>query len=217
MPYRVPAPPPDCRVIQRVPLPAGATLWHAHSAASPVVRFRATGRRPGRFRPIDDGLGAPVEVWYGARSEEAAIFESVFHDVPFTADARVLPTSYVGRVVSAVTTTITLSLADLTTPGLDSLRLRRDQLIEPGPRHYTRTARWAEYIRRCSDAPGLLWMARRHDRVEALVLFADRLPAGTLDASASTPKPLDFGAGLDLVLELAEAADITVVLPDPNP
>jgi len=217
MAYRVPAVPADCRVVQRVPLPDRTKLWHAHAAASPVDRFRSAGRRLGRFHPIDDDRGLPVEVWYGARSEEAAIFESVFHDVPFSAGARVLPTSYVGRVVSTVTTTLDVSLADLTTPGLDSLRIRRDQLIEPGPRHYDRTARWAEYIRRCSDAPGLIWMARRYDRVGALVLFADRLPADFLDTSGSTPMPLDFGVGLDLLLELAEAADITVVLPDPNP
>lgn len=217
MAYRVPVVPADCRVVQRVLLPAGTKLSHAHAAASPVDRFRSAGRRLGRFHPINDDRGVPVEVWYGARSDEAAIFESVFHDVPFSASARVLPTSCIGRVVSTVTTRADVSLADLTTSGLDSLRIRRDQLIEPGPRHYDRTARWAEYIRRCSDVPGLLWMARRYDRVEAVVLFADRLPAGFLDTSGSTPMSLDFGAGLDLLLELGEAADITVVLPDPNP
>lgn len=60
-------------------------------------------------------------------------------------------------------------------------------------------------------------MARRFDRIEALVIFAHRLAPGSLEASPNIPTWLDFGPGLDILLRLAESADITVVIPDPNP
>lgn len=200
-------------------VPAGTVLWHVwRSASERTATDFNPGHGSGRFHPIHSANGAVIPTFYGSLSPQGAIAESVFHGVPLDAEVpRVFPHDYGGRVMSALMVEHDQLLVDLTTPGLQRLRLSRDQLIEPaGAHHYRRTARWAEALYAARpEAAGLLWMARRWDRDAALVLFGDRVGTGDL-RDLHESEPLDSGFGLDSVLAIAETADIVVVLPSPR-
>lgn len=209
----VPDPPPDCRDPLIETRPEGEEWWHVWSAGrAPSCTAFNPGYGRGRFHPISDDHGDAIPTYYAATSEDAAIFESVFHDIrEAAADQQIYRKDYEGRVLSKVRLSREVSLVDLATLGRHRLRVSRAELIEPvGRHHYLRTARWAEYFLRCTpDIDGLIWPARRFDSARAMVLF-DAASDPVEDVGDS--RPLDGGAGLDRVLSLAEDADILVVI-----
>jgi hypothetical protein len=114
-------------------------------------------------------------------------------------------------VLSLLSTRDDLMLADLSGHGLTRLGLRRDQLIECGARRYSKTAEWAAAIHRDqTDIHGLMWVSRQNDRALSAVLFGDRVRSASLSV-VSAGLPLSDGNGLEHVLDIAEAADITIV------
>jgi len=164
-----------------------------------------------------DRDGDPVPLWYGAGDDEGAVFESVFHDVPFDSpDPRVLRPSFATRVLSPARTARPLDLIDLTSAGLRRVHLARADLIESDAARYPWTRDRAVELRAAAVwAHGMVWVARQHDRSLAFILFGDRLPAGALeeDPGGGGPVPLGAGAGLELVETLANRAGIAIAEP----
>ena len=55
---------------------------------------------------------------------------------------------------------------------------------------YPRTRKWAMHIwRSVPNAKGLLWMSRRENECAVMMLFGDRIPAGTVSVN-NRPKPI---------------------------
>jgi hypothetical protein len=159
-------------------------------------------------------IGTVIGTLYGALSIEAAYAETLFHDIVPTATKRQVPRSRLTNLArSPIELTTPLTLADLTGfTGLQKARISRAGLIEVGPSHYTETVKWAEAAYETGRA-GLAWMSRPAPDTVALLLFKDRLPAGSLVATSSDALPLAHGPGFAEALRVAHQADITIVEP----
>lgn len=210
-PSPVPDPPADCQAPRIVSRGVGE-IW-SHVWKAEPGRMATTfnpGFGVGRFHPIFDRAGAPVATFYAASHPDAAIFESVFHDVAENEpNQQIYRSKLAGLVRSNVRLSRDIALVDLTTLGRHHVRLSRVELIEPvGPDNYLRTARWAEYFLRCTSADGLIWPSRPLDTHLSILLFG-RAADAIEDAGDNTP--LDAGAGLDRIYALAEEAEILVV------
>lgn len=223
-------------------LPAGTTLFRVHRPPHTTPRepgesagYAANAFNPGnggqtRFAPIADRSGRPVPTLYAATSAEAALFESVFHDVPAR---RSRQTELAGKLVGrddlvergmravsykrrirgrALTPLIVLrdlSLVQLHDIGLDRLGVTAELTGGP-PTRYARTREWAAALHRHGKGfEGLIWMSRRFNSEKTAVLFGDRV--STDDLRIGSPSlPLDRGTGMAIVYELAERARVTV-------
>lgn len=195
--------------------PPGRTLWRV-SRDETGTRFSAHTGRIFRFSPIVSSDGTVVPTWYGATSQAGAIFESIFHDIrPSHRDRRVAPNQYIDRILAPVVTARSLTLVDLTTDGLHSIGVSRAALIESGSQRYWWTIEQAVLLRQAApDADGFAWVSRARDTALSVVLYGDRGDRGMLVPGEDAALPLGLGAGLELLRTLAEAARITIVLPD---
>ena len=142
--------------------PAAETLAKGHG----LFRVFTNVRSPTAFNPGGGGptrfafFGNPVvPILYAADTEEAAIAESLLHDIP--EDGGVLPyDKYSDKVLALLTVTRDLRLAV-----------------------YPTTVKWAEAAHGIG-LDGLVWMSRLCNTAKAYVFFGDRCDdAFTQDAS----------------------------------
>jgi len=219
---RVPRRPNDTP--RTIEWPAGRTLWRVSKEAT-ATRFSTRTGRLLRFSPIVSSDLTVVPAWYGATSQAGAIFESIFHDVrPSHQDRRIAPNQYINRILAPVVTARSLTLVDLTTDGLHSIGISRAALIESTARRYGWTLGQAVLLRKAAlAADGFVWVSRARDTAVSVVLDGnredrgdreDRGGRGMLIPGEGPALPLGIGAGLELLRTLAEAARITIVLPD---
>lgn len=150
---------------------------------------------------------------YAATSLEAAIFETVFHDVAANRMFMTVPKQdVVARSHSVVATTRPLVMAELRAPDLKRWGLEREQLVSAPAAHWAATARWAEAIhRRFSDVEGLIWTSNRCDPESACLLFGDRIEAAALEV-VSTRHGGDDDGFIDDVRRAGERAGIVLSL-----
>jgi hypothetical protein len=161
---------------------AGEVIHVIHDTAFAPESFNpgadAAGklRKPTRFAPIRDASGKVVPYLYGGSTLDCAIFETVFHEVPFDAQATFVDLAdFAQRGHGELTPSRDLKLVDLTSDGLRRLKVSKEELITSPAREYVATARWAEALhRQFREVDGLVWMSRQRDRDRALVLFGDR-------------------------------------------
>jgi hypothetical protein len=183
----------------------GDAILDAHGPALPVLPDRLA-RGGGRAQLV-------------RRDEPGAIFESVFHDIrPPHRDRRVMPNQYIDRILAPVVTARPLTFIDLTTDGLHAIGISRAALIESTSRRFPWTIEQAVLLRASSPAAdGFAWVSRARDTALSVVLYGnreDRSNAEMLASGEGPAMPLGIGAGLELLRTLAEAARITIVLPD---
>jgi hypothetical protein len=208
------APPPDPPELDPlvIEITAGTPLVRVHSIVRAAFAFNLGLGRPSRFAPLHRTDGTPIPTLYAATTVAGALSESVFHDVPYRGRGkRILAARLNGLALSTLIVAEPIRLALVAGLGLRRLGVRRRDLIEGGPGSYSQTAAWALALYNCPVAPsGLLWVSRQDDTANALLLFGDRVPAGSLHI-ASDPVPVDVGPGLALVDDAATLAAITVV------
>lgn len=190
----------------------GAPLLRCHDS-----RFGATEFNPGlgggRFHPLTSPDGVPVPTLYGSDTEDGALSETVFHNVPIRGSRRrIRLRSLRSLMLSTLTPRRDLELAQLHGHGLRRLQVSRQELIESQASRYAWTRRWAEAIHHSQEVlDGLIWVSRQHDTSLAVVLFGDRLDRDDLEV-VEPPLPLAWGPGLIQVQQAAEAADILLVV-----
>ncbi len=165
-----------------------------------------------RFAFFSGPDGKTVGVAYGAESVEAAICETVFHDVPLRAAPRQVSLSRLSPLaLVALRPTRDLSLIELFGSGLTRLGVRADHLTATGPNVYARTVEWGRALHTAAPgADGLVWMSCRYNVAKALVLFADRVSSPNLAVDGPV-YALVSGEGRRLVNEAADRADIALV------
>jgi hypothetical protein len=199
-----------------IDLPAGTPLWRV--SRDPVgTSFSSSTRRSNRFSPLFGPGGSVIPTWYGATSDEGAIFESVFHDIrPTHKHRRVEANQYTDRILVEVTTVRPLRLVDLTTVGLHAIGRSREELIDSTPRRHGETQADAIRLRAAApDADGFMWVSRANEATKSVVLYEDPGRAGMIAPAPAIPHPLGIGPGLDLLRRLATNARIVLVLPGP--
>ena len=214
---------------ERVPEPPDFALkkprLHTWSRGVVLYRIFDTTRGPSSFNPgtsppevrsrfafFSGPHGKTVGVAYAAESEEGAICETVFHDVPLTSSPRqILASRLAPLALVALRPARDLSLVELFGSGLTRLGVRADHLTATGANTYPKTVAWAKALHAAlPDVDGLVWMSCRFNTAKAVVLFADRISASDL-AVHGAPLPLVSGAGRRLVNEAADHADIDIV------
>lgn len=160
-------------------LGAGAIVERVHDRRYNASGFNPCKGAPTRFAPIRDAEGNCVPSLYAADTVEAAIHETIFHDIPVRAKPGTVPKSLVqGRAHSRLEVLRDLRFASLRGPDLRRWRIGRNSLIATSPALYRETARWACAIHcRFPEIEGLVWTSNRCDPDTAYLFFGDRVAA----------------------------------------
>ena len=205
--------PPATLHITPVTLSRKKALHRVHSQDYEGDEFNPGLKGNARFSPIRNSKGDPIPTIYAADTFEAALMESVFHDVPHAPgfkqfDKRKLE----GQEHSIVQTTQDLRLADLSSKPLRKLGVTRKQLIDTEKDQYSQTREWAEAIHaQDPDIQGLYWISRQDDSARAVMLFGDRIPRRVLQQVGTSRNLLQDEQAYGEVLDLAEVIGVNIV------
>ncbi len=196
-----------------VALPAGALVERVHDRRYGGAEFNPCKGAPTRFAPIRDADGECVPSLYAASTVEAAIHETIFHDIPVGAKRATVPATLVrGRAHARLEVLCDLRLASLRAPDLRRWRVARDTLIGAPPRLYPETARWAAAIhRRFPEIEGLVWTSSRCDPDSAWLFFGDRAGPEDFRVAATRDGRADAGFMAD-VREAGRRCGIGIVV-----
>jgi hypothetical protein len=153
-------------------LPAGHLLYRVLSATRTATDFNAGFG--GFASPTRFGFfGEPkVPIMYAADTEDAAIAETLLHDIP--AEGGLLPyDQYASKVLVRLELAQSLRLGVLHGTGLRRLKVTAAELTSSPASSYRSTVRWAEAAHDVG-LDGLVWMSRQCNDTKAYVFFGDR-------------------------------------------
>lgn len=161
----------------RTVLKAGTGLHRVHDRDYAANAFNPCRGSPTRIAPIENVEGRCVPSLYAGDSLIAAIYETIFHDVPAKARLKSVPKSLVtSRAHGELQTTRDIELATLRAVDLKKWRISRTSLIASSPRLYAQTARWAEAVHhQFPNVEGLVWTSNQCDPDSAYLFFGDRV------------------------------------------
>ena len=176
-PPSVPLPPAHLEPPNLINLAEGELLHRVHTPEFPGNAFNPCQGGPTRFAPIHDALDQCIPTLYAAHTVEAAIYETILHDVPLGAAQKSVPRAAVeSRQHSTLLVRRTLQLASLCAPDLMKWGLSPAALIGSLPTQYGHTARWAKALHdQFPHVDGLVWTSKLCDPDSAVVFFGDRV------------------------------------------
>ncbi|MDJ0355704.1 RES family NAD+ phosphorylase [Paenarthrobacter sp. PH39-S1] len=193
-------------------MPAGSELYRVFdSGLSPVptvTNFNRGWGGPTRFA----FFGRPkVPVLYAAQSEEAAICETILHNVP-PGPGRITFDDVSSRVCAALAPTRDLKLAALMGDGLRVLGTEARYVTATQASQYPRTVRWAEAAH---DAgfEGMVWMSNRRNTERAYILFRDRVLTSDLVASTSHARIYGEPQGFSWLVDYCASLNVDILVP----
>lgn len=192
------------------PLPAGQRLYRVHSNTRTVTAFNPGVGSRTRFAFFGDPV---VPVLYAADTEEAALAESLLHDIPAAGGS--LPYGrYADTVMGMLAVTRELHLASLRGLGLRRLMIDARDVTDTDASEYPRTVRWAQAAH-AAGFDGLAWTSRKCNDARAVVLFGDRCgDAVTQDVTFG--RLFQSGPGLDWLIATCDPLHIDVLPPGPR-
>ena len=208
----VPHPPAHLQAPNVVALTAGELLHRIHGRQFDGNGFNPCRGGPTRFAPIRDGRGRCIPSLYAASTVEAAIYETILHDIPLGMARKSVPSGAIaGRRHTTLILRRALHLASLRAPDLVKWRVRRETLIGSLPTQYGRTALWAKAVHdQFGEIDGLVWTSNLCDPDTALLLFGDRVSAA--DLMVTGMREGSDGSFLRDVREAARRSDILITL-----
>jgi hypothetical protein len=161
--------PPDPFDPATATLPAGHLLYRVLSATRTATDFNPGFGSRTRF----GFFGKPVvPILYAAEAADAAIAETLLHDVPV--EGGVLPyDQYATKVLVRLEVTRRLRVGVLHGTGLRRLKVTAGELTSSPAFSYDTTVRWAEAAHD-AGLDGLVWMSRQCNDTKAYVFFGDR-------------------------------------------
>ena len=167
-------------------LAIGEILHRVHDRKLVGNNFNPCKGSKTRFSPLYNDFGQCIPTLYAANTEEAAIYETVFHDIPLDAAKKIIPRSMVElRNHSVLQLRRDLRLARLHAPDLRQWRISREQLIGSLPTQYQYTVQWARAIHtHFHDVDGLVWTSNLCDPDMAYLLFGDRVLESDIEVIA---------------------------------
>lgn len=187
--------------------PAGSAWWRITGAGNDPVAFRDTGAIDKRAVPVTHGLEGRFDCQAGeygylyvGATKKSTIAEAFLRGpVVSNPSVRFLRRATLdGRVLCRIGFNIELPLVDLC--GAAALgRIGQDAWLSAcDEEDYPLTQEWATAVRRWApDAAGLVWMSKRDNEHEAVVLFSDGVPGGAI--TGSVVRALDSPLGLSLM------------------
>lgn len=150
-------------------LPAERLLYRVFTNSRPPTDFNPGIGAATRF----GFFGKPViPIMYAADTEEAAIAETLLHDVPVEGGA--LPyDQYCRRALARLEVTRDLRLAVLHGMGLRRLKVAPEDVTSSPASTYPTTVKWAEAAHEIG-VDGVVWMSRLCNNAKAYVFFGDK-------------------------------------------
>ncbi|GFG63310.1 hypothetical protein MKUB_08000 [Mycobacterium kubicae] len=150
-------------------LPTGHLLYRVLTATRTATDFNPGFGAPTRFGFFGDPI---VPIMYAAETEDAAIAETLLHDIPV--DGGVLPyDQYATKVLVCLKVTRKVRVAVLHGTGLRRLKVTAAELTASPASSYAGTVRWAQAAHD-AGLDGLVWMSRMCNDAKAYVFFGDR-------------------------------------------
>lgn len=177
------------------------------SNAREANEFNAGNGSPTRFA----FFGTPViAVLYGAQTIDAAICESLLHDIP-QAGGLLRPRAYRDKIGARLTVGRNLKLASFMGLGLKALKIEQSQLTDTSPTTYNYTVAWAKAA---YDAgfDGAVWMSRRCNTDRAYVLFGDRVKPADLAIDPGYGQVYGVGRNLDWLIRFCAPLHVDVLV-----
>ncbi len=150
-------------------VPAGHLLYRVLSATRIATDFNPGIGAPTRFGFFGDPV---VPIMYAADTEDAAIAETLLHDIPATGG--ILPyDQYADKVLVRLALTRNVRVAALHGLGLRRLEVTTEEITASPASTYSTTVRWAEAAHGIG-LDGMVWMSRLCNDTKAYVFFGDR-------------------------------------------
>ncbi len=155
-------------------------------------------------------FGAPViPVLYAAATEEAAVAETLLHDVPVSGG--ILPYDKYARTVMARLQVVRpIRLGVLHGLGLRQLKVTAADLTASGAENYPETVRWAQAAHD-AEFEGLVWMSRLCNDAKAYVFFGDRCD-GAFTQDSTFGRLFATGADQLWLIDLCAPLHVDVLL-----
>ena len=151
---------------------AGHLLHRVLSATRTATDFNPGFGARTRFGFFGNPGKPIVPIMYAADTEDAAIAETLLHDIP--AEGGLLPyDQYADKVLVRLEVTQRLRVGVLHGTGLRRLKVRAGELTSSPASSYDTTVRWAEAAHN-AGLDGLVWMSRQCNDTKAYVFFGDR-------------------------------------------
>ncbi|GAB3024287.1 RES family NAD+ phosphorylase [Mycobacterium bourgelatii] len=170
--------PPDPFDPATATLPVGHLLYRVLSATRTATDFNPGIGARTRFGFFGDPV---VPILYAAETEDAAIAETLLHDIPV--EGGVLPyDQYATKVLVRLEVTKKVRVAVLHGTGLRRLKATAGDVTSSPASSYRDTVKWAEAAHH-AGLDGLVWMSRMCNDAKAYVFFGDRCA----DAFAQDP------------------------------
>lgn len=184
----VPSPPTHLRKPNAIELAEGIDIHRIHKKAYRGNEFNPGKGGETRFAPIYDTVGNCIPTLYAANSIEAAIYETIFHDVPLDSDVKSVPFRTVEMYQrSVLQLRRKLNVASLRALDLLKWSISQAALSGCNAAHYQSTVRWASSVHdQFDDIEGLLWTSNLCDPNSALVFFGDRVKSSDFKIVSSS-------------------------------
>lgn len=193
---------------QTVTLDVGTPLYRVFTAAE--------GRTAAMFNP---GFGAPtrfaffgtpvIPVLYAAATDEAAVAETLLHDIPVSGG--ILPyDTYARTVMARLQVTRPVRVAILHGLGLRQLKVTAADLTASGADTYPETVKSAQAAHD-AEFDGLVWMSRLCNDAKAYVFFGDRCD-GAFVQDATFGRLFATGADQLWLIDLCAPLHVDVLL-----
>lgn len=188
----------------------GVRLHRIHSSIFGATTFNP-GSGASRFAPLRDIAGHSIPTLYAATTFAAAVFETIFHDIPPSALFKTVARATLKKLTySVIRPRRALSLCGLFSADLSRWRLERANLIDTPVSRYSYCRLWAEAIHCDSPSEGLMWISRKFDEAQAIMLFGDRLLQDDLECISSI-RVTDHIPVMQQIELLARRAGIVIV------
>jgi hypothetical protein len=179
----------------------------ANSPGRSVTTFNPGYGEPTRFAFFGT---PPVPILYSAQTEEAAVCESILHDVP-PGPGTVLYDSFKGYVCSKLAPTQDLKLAALMGDGLRTLGTESKFVTATMASQYPRTVLWAKAAHE-AGYDGVVWMSHRRDTDRAYMFFGDRVDSNYLVQVSGFAHTFAAGPGYDWLADYLSSIKLDILM-----
>lgn len=195
--------PPRPFTAKEYTLRAGEAVYRVFSSRSgrPGNSFNPGVGRPTRFAFFGDPV---VPVLYAAATGEAAVCETLLHDVPVSG-GMLTHDDYGDKVMGRLRVERNLKLAAFMGTGLRALQVEARDVTATSASHYDKTVLWAAAAH-SAGFDGMVWMSYRCNTDRAYIFFGDRVSE---DELAIDPT---FGRAFELEPDRAWLSDFCAPL-----
>ena len=170
-------------------LSKGAILHRVHRRDYGFAEFNKGKGDATRFAPFYDSSGKLVPSLYATSTLQAAIHETIFHDIRADTEKtnKTIPEEKVhDKMHSELRTMRAIKLVELRNPLLNNWGIEQVELIGSPSELYHKTVLWVAAIyNNFPEAEGLIWTSRQCDPNDAILFFGGRVKATDFELTSS--------------------------------